>query len=47
MCFCWENFIKDDGEIVDFWFTSDVDGRFKSFGHVELATGEATQKVCF
>uniref|UniRef100_A0A7N2L7H6 RRM domain-containing protein n=1 Tax=Quercus lobata TaxID=97700 RepID=A0A7N2L7H6_QUELO len=39
-----ENFIKDAGEIVDFWFTSDVDGRFKRFGQIELATGEAAQK---
>ena len=47
MYFCRENFIKDAGEIVDFWFTSDVDGRFKRFGQIELATGESAQKVCF
>ena len=45
MYFCKENFIKDASEIVDFWFTSDVDGRFKRFGQIELATGESAQKV--
>lgn len=42
---CRENFFKDCGEVVDVRFSSDEDGRFKGFGHVEFATGEAAQKV--
>lgn len=47
MYLCRENFFKDAGEIVDVRFASDADGRFKGFGHVEFATVEAAQKVCF
>ncbi|WJZ86783.1 hypothetical protein VitviT2T_006233 [Vitis vinifera] len=40
-----EHFFKDAGEVVDVRFSSDADGRFKGFGHVEFATPEAAQKA--
>lgn len=40
-----ENFFKGAGEIVDVRFSSDREGVFKGFGHVEFATAEAAQKA--
>lgn len=51
-CICYlisklfrENFFKDCGEVVDVRFSSDENGKFKGFGHVEFATAEAAQNV--
>lgn len=40
-----EEFFKGVGEIVDIRFSTDAEGNFKGFGHVEFATEEAAQKV--
>ncbi|XP_050372047.1 nucleolin 1-like isoform X3 [Argentina anserina] len=40
-----EAFFKDVGQVVDVRFSSDPDGRFKGFGHVEFATAEEARKA--
>ncbi|MBA0549659.1 hypothetical protein Golob_020678, partial [Gossypium lobatum] len=39
------NFFKDAGEVVEVRFSSDAEGNFKGYGHVEFATAEAAQKA--
>lgn len=45
--FCREDFFKGVGEVIDIRFSSDAEGMFKGFGHVEFATAEEAQKVSF
>ncbi|XP_039026756.1 nucleolin 2-like isoform X2 [Hibiscus syriacus] len=40
-----KNFFKDAGEVVEVRFSSDHEGNFKGYGHVEFATVEAAQKA--
>ena len=47
MLYCRNNFFKDAGEIVEIRFSTDAEGNFKGYGHVEFATAEAAQKVDF
>ncbi|KAK9288919.1 hypothetical protein L1049_017390 [Liquidambar formosana] len=42
-----EDFFKGAGEVIDIRFSSDAEGMFKGFGHVEFATAEEAQKVSF
>ena len=38
-------FFKNVGQVVDVRLSSDADGNFKGYGHVEFATAEEAQKV--
>ncbi|KAK9266989.1 hypothetical protein L1049_028605 [Liquidambar formosana] len=40
-----EDFFKGAGEVIDIRFSSDAEGMFKGFGHVEFATAEEAQKA--
>ncbi|KAB2047679.1 hypothetical protein ES319_A13G064400v1 [Gossypium barbadense] len=40
-----KNFFKDAGEVVDIRLSTDFEGNFKGYGHVEFATAEAAQKA--
>lgn len=42
---CREEFFKDVGDVVDVRFSSDSEGQFRGYGHVEFATAEEAKKV--